>query len=155
LDNTKRKTDFILIKSRFKKIDNQIFFNWKTKEKVICKYGRNKEYQYLYLFNSNNEKIAYLNFFYQQWMYYIANLKSFKKWNWRFLLDLFLKVAGKKIVYLQDDAYSFLWWIRLNQFYFKSGFKRAKINKLEYNKVLFYWKKIPRSIEQKILYKYF
>ncbi len=69
-------------------------------------------------------KVADLYFKFRNWNYYIVQLNSYKRWNWGFILDLFLEQIWNNWVYLFDEARDNCTNERKKDFYLEHWFNR-------------------------------
>ncbi len=139
-EQTKNQIKFLTKNSRFDKLNNKEFINPKTWEKVVCKYERiSKKMQKLFLENDKWKEVAKMSFIYNNGLYYIIRILSFKKWNGGFLLDIYLNEIWNKWVYLIDDAKDLETWEFLNNFYSKKWFTKFWIHELDCEDFLYKW----------------
>jgi len=146
-----------ILKSRFTVLDNKVFYNIKW-DKLICKLSViSKNLKKITLENIKWELKSSLTFEYKWGCYYIDSLNSYEnqRWNGRLILDLFLKTAKWKNIFLQDNAYAIdpndeYSFLRLKNFYKKRWFKKSKIWEFQRCNVLFKW----NVNEWRIYYKY-
>jgi len=146
-----------ILKSRFIVLDNKVFYNIKW-DKLICKLSIiSKNLKKITLENIEWELKSSLTFEYKWGCYYIDSLNSYdiQRWNGRLILDLFLRTAKWKNIFLQDNAYARdpddeYTFLRLKNFYKKRWFKKSKIWEFQRCNVLFKW----NVNEWKIYYKY-
>jgi hypothetical protein len=85
--------------------------------------------------------------------YYIDSILSFEKWNWWFILDLFLLNTRDKWIFLEDAAMDKFSGFIINDLYYKRWFYDPEVKTLCNNKILFKWN-VWINKQWKILNKY-